>query len=258
MKKVLVVLFALMMMLSLVGCGADKKAEKAAPVEKVLRVGTDANFPPYEYYLGDGKGFTGFDVDMMKDLAKEMGYTKVEFVATSFDKIFKGLDEKKYDVAAAAITITDERKKLAELSDPYTKDGFKVVVKKSSTSKGDASVLAGKKVAVEKGSMTEELAKKAKSNVVTTKGIEEALKAVAEDTADYAIVDKLAGGFFITNGYGNKVKFADDTILTKSELALAVRKGDTEMLQKVNAALANYRKTTRFEQLQKEYFGTNK
>src|SRR3712207_2078069 len=95
MKKVLVVLFALMMMLSLVGCGgSEKKAEKAAaPIEKVLRVGTDANFPPYEYYLGDNKGFTGFDIDMMKDLAKEMGYTKVEFVATSFDNIFKGLDE---------------------------------------------------------------------------------------------------------------------------------------------------------------------
>ena len=77
MKKLVVFLLCVMFAMVLAGCGGTTK-EKTA--EKVLKVATDANFPPYEYYQEKTKVHTGFDIGLMNALAKEMGYTKVEYI----------------------------------------------------------------------------------------------------------------------------------------------------------------------------------
>ena len=87
-----------------------------------LRVGTDADFQPYEYYReGDG-AFTGFDVELMEELAKLMGYDGVEFVEVSFHDLLGGLNEDKYDAAIAALIVTAERRHEADFSVPYAED----------------------------------------------------------------------------------------------------------------------------------------
>ena len=70
-------------MLAVIGCGGEKKADapaQKAVSETVLRVGTNANYPPFEYYQKASKAFIGFDVELMQGVAREMGYSKVEFV----------------------------------------------------------------------------------------------------------------------------------------------------------------------------------
>ena len=86
MKKTLFLIISMLCLLMLAGCGSDKQA--AAPAaEKVLRVATSPASPPFELYLKDQNKFTGFDIDLMNDLGKKMGYDKVEFVNVEFQSL---------------------------------------------------------------------------------------------------------------------------------------------------------------------------
>lgn len=90
----------------LTGC-----SQQTNGVTKTLKVGTDANFPPFEYFQKETNSYTGFDVELITALGKNMGYDKVEFVNADFDELLKGLNERKYDVVIACMTVTEERKK---------------------------------------------------------------------------------------------------------------------------------------------------
>ena len=76
MKKILMLMFCVVMALALAGCGGSKEKE-AARAGKVLKVATDANFPPFEFYQEQSKVHTGFDIALAKAVAKQMGYEKV-------------------------------------------------------------------------------------------------------------------------------------------------------------------------------------
>src|SRR5574343_1199884 len=88
--------------------------------DNVLRVGTDATFPPMEY-VDNGKR-TGFDIELVKALAKAMG-KQVEWVDIDFKGLIPGLISKRFDMAVSAIYITDERKKVVDFTDSYYAGG---------------------------------------------------------------------------------------------------------------------------------------
>ena len=127
MKKFLMLV---MMMLTacamlLTGCGGEKK--EAA--EKVLRVGTEPSFAPFEFQKEGSKEFTGFDIDLVRAVGKQMGY-KVEVQNMGFDALIPALSAGNIDVAIAGMSITDERKKVVEFSDPYYTSGLIIMVNK--------------------------------------------------------------------------------------------------------------------------------
>ena len=109
MKKVLVFLMMAIMACSmlLTGCGGEEK--KAADSAKVLRVGTEPVFAPFEFPKEGSKDLTGFDIELIEALGKQMGY-KVEMVSMGFDALIPALNSNNIDVAIAGMTITDERK----------------------------------------------------------------------------------------------------------------------------------------------------
>lgn len=259
MKKILMLVFMIAAMI-ITGCGGSQSQSDSSG--KVLRVGTDANFPPFEYYQTATKTHTGFEVELIQALAQKMGYEKVEFVNAHFNEIFKGLDEKKYDVAIAGFTSdAGDRTSRYGMSDTYLDDGFKIVVKTDSKMGDAAADLEGKTVAVEKDSSALELVKKltgGRCKTITCGSTEDAIKAVLDGKADCMVASKLAVGFFLANGYGDKARFAGDTVLEADKIAMAVRKDDAEMLKKLNGALAEYKKTSTFDQLRKTYFGSLK
>lgn len=100
MKKIFMLMFCVVMAFALAGCGgSDEKNVAQTSSSKVLKVATDANFPPFEYYQEQSKVHTGFDIALVKAVAKQMGYEKVEFVNVDFKNILTGLQDKKYDMA---------------------------------------------------------------------------------------------------------------------------------------------------------------
>ncbi len=131
MKKVLVLVFAAFVSLSLAGCG--KKAEKGEyTLEKgILKVGMEIGYPPMEYYAEDGKTPMGFDVQLAKAVADKLGL-QIEYIDTAWDGIFAGLETDKYDVIFSACTITDERKSSMDFSTPYVGNGQSLILTKDS------------------------------------------------------------------------------------------------------------------------------
>ena len=109
------------------GCGGGDK--KAAEPEKVLRVGTEPTFAPFEFQKEGSKSYDGFDMDLARAIGKQMGY-KVEIVSMGFDALIPALNSGNIDVVAAGMSINEERQKAVTFSEPYYTSGLIVMVNK--------------------------------------------------------------------------------------------------------------------------------
>ncbi|MDR1734675.1 MAG: transporter substrate-binding domain-containing protein [Oscillospiraceae bacterium] len=92
----------------------------------VLTVGMEVGYPPMEYTTDDGAEYIGFDVDVAKALAELLGL-EVEFVNTSWDGIFAGLEKGQYDCIISAVSITPERQEKYILTEPYVANQLCIV-----------------------------------------------------------------------------------------------------------------------------------
>lgn len=257
MKKILMLMFCVVMALAVAACGNGSKQAENLSAAKVLKVATDANFPPFEYYQEQSKAHTGFDIDLMNAVAKKLGYEKVEFVNVDFKDIFTGLNEKKYDVAIAGITITPERERIAEFSEPYVEDSYKVVVAKNAQPGDDFPSLEGKTVAAEEGSYALDLLKsKTKTaKIIPVHDTEAGIKLVADGKADALVASRMAASFFIAHNYGAKVRFAGNNVLYADKIGIAVARGNNELEAKINDALKEVRRSGEYKQIYSSYFG---
>ncbi len=259
MKKILYVILTVMCLFALAGCGGTKKADAPAPkqaaAEKVLRVGTDSDYPPFGYYQEATKTFIGFDIELMQGVARQMGYSRVEFVDLEFNNLLPSLKDGQVDAVIACMTITDERKKVADFTEPYLVSS-NVAVSPFGTEARSVDAMKDKRIAVEVGSIHAKQAKNYSDNVIACSNAEEALKMVLDKKADYAIMDNYTARFFITNYYNGKLSvmaaLPDDT---HTNIGIAVAKGNKEMVEKLNAGLQDYQKLAAYYQMKKSYFG---
>jgi polar amino acid transport system substrate-binding protein len=124
MRKLLMSLLVLFVSLSLfISCGNGDKTEK------VLKVGTNAEYPPFEYK--ENNEFKGIDMDLIRLLGKKLGY-EIKIVDMDFDSLIPSVTLGKVDMAIAAMTITEDRKKQVDFSIPYYTANQAIVVKKDS------------------------------------------------------------------------------------------------------------------------------
>lgn len=257
MKKLLVLMFCVCMALAALGCGGGAKSADNAAGGKVLKVATDANFPPFEFYQEQSKVHTGFEVDLMNAVAKQMGYDKVEFVNVEFKNILTGLNDKKYEVAIAGMSITPEREQIAEFSEAYAEDGYKVIVSKNSKLGDDFASLSGKVVAAEEGSYGLDMLKKQAKDatIVPVHDTEAGIKLVADGKADALVASKMAASFFITHNYGERVKFAGEKVLYADKIGMAVARGNNDLEKKINEALKEVKRNGEYNKIYSTYFG---
>lgn len=237
-------------------------AAQAAVTEDagVLRVGTDANFPPYEFFQPVSGSYTGFEIELIEALAPLMGYRYgVSFVSVDFKDILTGLAEGKYDVAVAGITVTPERAQIVAFSQPYIDGGYSVVVPLDAEAQPGAEAMNGRRVAAERGNtafaLASQLAEPAEA--VAASSTEETLQMAADGRADCAFASRAACSFFLANGYGDRLKHAGGEPIMPDKAAAAVRLGDDALLAKLNDALATYKRSAAYEMLCKTYFGTD-
>jgi ABC-type amino acid transport substrate-binding protein len=111
-----------------------------------LRIGTDATYPPFA--SAQGAEFTGFDIDLGRALARELGVEPV-FVNASFDGIFPALQNGSFDVVVSAVTITPERRAVLLFSDPYIDAGQLLAVRQHQQGITGPADLPGKRVGVQ-------------------------------------------------------------------------------------------------------------
>ncbi len=142
-------LFKALSAFALVFAMACSQVAHAAPsTDNVIRVATDATFPPLEF-VKDGKR-TGFDIDLMDAMAKVMG-KKIEWVDIDFKGLIPGLIADRFDVAASGIYMTEDRRKVVDFTDPYYQGGLAVLVRKDNKTINTPADLGGHSVSVQVG-----------------------------------------------------------------------------------------------------------
>ena len=236
MKK-LIILF--MMILSTLSFAAKK-----------LYVGTNAEFKPYEYLEGDK--ITGFDIDFMDAIGKEIGY-EVHWVNMGFDGLLPALQMKKVDAVIAGMSQTPERQKAVDFSMPYmfTKSEHYVIVNENSTIVKKEE-LKDKKVGVQIGTIQEEF-------TIALGGIPQiynawtgALMDLQQDKISAVIIADVSGNAYLENMKG--LKKVDIVVDSQPGASIAFRKGETDLVKAVNEAILKLRDDGTYLQLLEKYF----
>lgn len=218
--------------------------------DNVLRVGTDATFPPMEF-VDNGKR-TGFDIELMEAIAKNMG-KQIEWIDIDFKGLIPGLISKRFDMAVSAIYITDERKKVVDFTDPYYAGGLVAMVKDNNAAIKKLADLDGKKVSVQVGTKSVSyLAEKfPKVQRVEVEKNQEMFSLVDIGRADAAVTGKPAAFQYVRTRGGLRVL---DEQLTTEEYGMALRKDTPELTKAVNAALVKLKADGTYAAIVKKWF----
>lgn len=218
--------------------------------DNVLRVGTDATFPPMEF-VDNGKR-TGFDIELVEAIGKAMG-KQVEWVDIDFKGLIPGLISKRFDMAVSAIYITDERKKVVDFTEPYYAGGLVAMVKDSNTTIKKLTDLDGKKVSVQVGTksvgyLTEKFPKVQRVEVEKN---QEMFNLVDIGRADAAVTGKPAAYQYVRTRPGLRVL---EEQLTTEEYGMALRRDTPELTKAVNGAIAKLKADGTYAAIVKKWF----
>lgn len=255
-KKILVLCMAALMALSALVAGCGGSEQKAANDEKVLRVGTNADFAPFEFQGEDGKEYQGFDMDLIRAVGEEMGY-KVEISNVNFDGLIPALEAGNIDIIASGMTINDERKQKVLFSDGYYKAGLSIVVSKDNTEIKTFKDLTGKKVAVQIG--TTSAAEVNKIGGVEVKEFNSSADTFMELRAkgvDAVVNDRPVNENYILKSGETSVKALPE-LLTSEDYGFAIAKSNTELQTKVNEALKKLHENGKYDEIYAKWFATN-
>ncbi|KAB7888673.1 transporter substrate-binding domain-containing protein [Poseidonibacter ostreae] len=240
-KKFLVAVFAISTLFVANSSADDIELWKKSTLNQILqrgelRVGMEPGYMPFE--MKDKKGrIIGYDVDMAKKMAKEMG-VKLKLVPTSWDGIIAGLVTGKYDIIMSGMTITQQRNLKINFANPYVVVGQTMMIRKelAGTIKSAADLDKPEYTVVTKLGVTGEIATKKffkKAKIVTFETESDAASEVLNGKADAMVYDQPYNILFMSNkGKGKLVHL--DAPLTYEPLGWAIRKGDPDFLNWLN------------------------
>jgi polar amino acid transport system substrate-binding protein len=203
------------------------QAPAPAPTPKVYTVGTDAAYAPFESMSSDGK-VQGFTVDVLTAVAAKGGF-EVKFVNTPWEGIFKTLDSGERDIVASSVTITDERKQTMDFSAPYFDAQQLIAVKDNSSAN----------------------TKRFESTPLALKELEAG--GVAAVVADNGVVQH-----YIANNPAAKFKAISDTSFAPEQYGFAVKKGNAELIAKINKGVEAIKADGSYNTIYGKYFGEKK
>jgi polar amino acid transport system substrate-binding protein len=242
----------------LTGCATASK-QGAKQGEKVLVFGTDAEYPPFEKLEGTGK-ITGFDADILDAIAKAAGF-KYKLVHTGWDPLFDGIDRGKVDAGISAITITDERKKKYDFSDPYF-DAKQLILVPTNSSVKSLTDLKGKKIGVQSATTGQAVVQKAFGKTYPgLKGYDDTPAAI--DDLKLGRLDAVVADNAVVITYQKKLgvsnfKIIDDPTIQPEHYGIMVKKGNKEVLDKINAGLKKIKADGTYDKIYGKYFGSPK
>ena len=237
MKKILILLSICLIAL----CGCKKNKNEIVMV-------TEAGFAPYEYY--DNNKIVGVDVEIAKEIASALG-KKLVIKDVYFDAIINEIKSGKADFALAGMGVNEERKKQVDFSNTYISSKQIVIVRNDSDIK-NISQINNKKIAVQLGTIADSYV----TNNNITKDIVRQKKylSMAEDLkagkVDLIIMDELPGKKIVEN---NENLIILDGFVFEDNYAIAVKKGNTQLLNKINEVIDNLKNSGKIDEYILEY-----
>ena len=235
---------------------AASAAPPPAPAPKVVMVGTDAAYAPFESQNEKGE-IVGLTVDVVNAVAAKAGI-EVKFVNTPWEGIFNALAQGDRDMLASSITITDERKQTMDFTNPYF-DAYQLIAVKQNSKVAKFDDLKKLKVGVQTGTTGDEaVTKLLGKNSTSIKRFEStplALKELEAGGVDAVVADNGVVINYVTNNAGAKFKTVSDKAFAPEQYGFAVKKGNTELLEKLNKGLADIKADGTYDKIYAKYFG---
>ncbi len=223
---------------------------------KVLVVGTDAAYAPFESE-NTQKEIVGFDIDVVKAVAQKAGI-EVKFVNTPWEGIFNTLGAGDRDLLVSAITITDERKQTVDFSNPYF-DAQQLIAVKGNSKITKFDELKKLKVGVQTGTTGDEvvtkLQGKTSANIKRFESTPLALKELESGGVDAVVADNGVVINYVANNSGSKFKTVADKAFQPEQYGIAVKKGNADLLGKINKGLADIKADGTYDKIYAQYFG---
>lgn len=260
--KALALIPAVVLAVTAAGCaekvntGGNTQAGGQITLKEPGKLTTCTHLPYAPFQFTQGDKTVGFDVDLVDLVAKSLGVTQ-----TIFDTPFEGIQSgeafntNQCDVAAAAMTITDTRKKVMDFSEPYFDATQALLVKKGSGIDG-LEKLRGKKLGVQQGTTGEEYANKYKDQygyqVVQFEDLGLEQTAVKTGQVDAGINDNGVHYDFVKSNPDTEVTKEFDT---GEKYGIGVRKGNQAMVAKINEVLDKAKADGTYDQIYEKWFG---
>ncbi len=248
MKKLLALLLVVVLAFAVVACGPAAKtntedASNSSEVEnteeatetpevKVIKMATNAAFPPYEYK--EGEAFVGIDVEIAGAIAEKLGMT-LEILDMEFDSIITSVQNKEADFGMAGMTVTDERLEEVNFSYSYA-TGVQSVIVTADSDIASLDDLEGKKIGVQLGTTGDIYASDdyGAENVTQYGKGADAVIALKGGDVQAVIIDNEPAKAFVAANEGLKILDTDYAI---EDYAIAIAKENTDLLDKINKAL---------------------
>ena len=256
MKKALVLMMTLLMAVMMIaGCGGGEK--KAAQAPKVLKVGTEPTFAPFEFQKEGSKEFDGFDMDLIRAIGKQLNM-KVEILNMGFDALIPAINAGNIDLAIAGMSITPDRQKAVDMSDPYYVSGLVVVVGKDNAAVKSVNDLNNKGIAVQIGTTgAERAAKVPGAKVKNFNTNAEVFLELKNKGVEAVIIDKPVAEYFLATGGGKDyAKIVGDAMEAES-YGISLKK-NSPLTKDINKALLDLKKNGEYDKLYTKWFGAVK
>ena len=233
MKRLLILGLVLILAATAAFAGGQRQADDADRIT----VATDATWPPMQF-INENRELVGFDIDLMRLIAEEAGF-EVVFQNTAWDGIFAGLATGEYDAVISSVTITEERQETMDFSIPYINAGQVLIVRQNQTGVTTLADLRGQSVGAQIGTT-------GAFEVQGTDGVDlrtyDELGLAIEDLAngriDGVVADTpIAADFVLQNeNYRGRLQIVGKPF-TDEYYGIAVRKGNSAVLDRINAGL---------------------
>ncbi|WP_157264450.1 basic amino acid ABC transporter substrate-binding protein [Azohydromonas aeria] len=236
---------------------APTAAAASAPPAKVYVVGTDAAYAPFESQNEKGE-IVGFDIDIVSAIAAKAG-VQVKFVNTPWEGIFNAVAQGDRDFLVSAITITDERKQTMDFTAPYF-DAVQLIAVRKDSKVGKFEDLKALRVGVQTGTTGDEVVTKLLGkNSTAIKRFEStplALKELESGGVDAVVADNGVVIHYVANNAGVGFKTVSDPSFPSEQYGIAVRKGNTAVLDMLNQGLSGIRADGTYDRIYAKYFGS--
>lgn len=251
-------------MLLLAGCQkkeepASSEADKLEEIADrgVLKVGTTGDYQPMSYLDPDTGEYVGFDNELTKDLAGEMG-VEIQYVETSWPTLMEDTLAGKFDLAICGITVNDARKEQALMSDGYIVNGKTILCRAEDADKYTSLEAINRpevRVMVNPGGLNEQFARENLPDVtlIIHDVNQEIPGLVASGEADIMITEIMEAGYYV----GQDSRLAAPLVqepFTHGEIGVLMPKGSEDLLNYVNEFLKKEKESGRIDELADEYF----
>ena len=217
--------------------------------DNILKVGTDATYPPMEYYE-NGK-IVGFDVDVINLIASKLN-KKTQITDMSFDTIFTGLQKNQVDVVISTVTITEERKQQMNFSDPYYYDKTVLIVRNDYDEIKTLEDLEGKKIGTQLGTTQDSYADNVKNaENFKYREIATAMLNLNAKKIDVVLADRSISSILISSN--KNCKIIDNISFLPAAFGIAINKDNKQLLNQVNKVLKEIKSSGELNKIVKKW-----